>query len=65
MAKCAMCIFHEKDKCMENAWFLPNYNEVKTMRFPCDYSNAWKKNMAHSAMLKNSEVGHASKSKNY
>ena len=32
MAKCATCVFHEKDKRMENAWFLANYNEAKTMR---------------------------------
>ena len=50
MAKCAPCIFHEKDKRMENAWFLPNYNEVKTMRFPCIYLNAWKMHVAHLAM---------------
>ena len=31
MAKCATCVFHEKDKRMENAWFLANY-EAKTMR---------------------------------
>ena len=32
MAKCATCVFHENDKHMENAWFLANYNEAKTMR---------------------------------
>ena len=30
MAKCATCIFHEKDKRMENAWFLSKYNQAKT-----------------------------------
>ena len=35
MAKCATRVFHEKDKRMENAYFLTNYNEAKTMRFPC------------------------------
>ena len=33
MAKCATCIFHEKDKRMENAWFLANYNEAKDHAF--------------------------------
>ena len=34
MAKCATCIFLEKDKRMDKARFLANYNnEVKTMRF--------------------------------
>ena len=32
MAKCVTCVFHEKDKIMENASFLANYNEAKTMR---------------------------------
>ena len=50
MAKCATCIFHEKDKCMENAWFLANYNEANTMRFPCVYPNARKTHVAHLAM---------------
>ena len=34
MAKCAMCVFHEKNRRLENA-FLANYNEAKTMHFPC------------------------------
>ena len=46
MAKCVMCIFHEKDK-----RFLPNY-DVKTMRFPCVYPNAWKMHLAHLAMYR-------------
>ena len=50
MAKCATCVFHEKDKCMENAWFLANHNEAKTMRFPCVYPNAWKTHVAQLAM---------------
>ena len=50
MTKCATCVFHEKDKRMENEWFLPNYIEVKTMRFPCGYPNAWKTHVAHFAM---------------
>ena len=40
MAKCAICVFRSLDKCMENAWFLPNYNEVKTMRLPKRMENA-------------------------
>ena len=40
MAKCAMCVFHEKDKCMENAWFLGNYNGAKTMRLSKLMENA-------------------------
>ena len=35
MAKCATCVYHEKDKRMENAWFLANHNEAKTTHFPC------------------------------
>ena len=50
MAKCATCVFHEKDKCMESAWFLANYIEAKTMRFPCVYRNAWKLHAAQLAM---------------
>ena len=46
MAKCATCVFHLKDKRMENAWFLANYNEAKTMRF----SFSWKTHVAHLAM---------------
>ena len=42
MAKCAVCVLHEKDKRMENAWFLVYYNEAKTMSFPCGWINAWK-----------------------
>ena len=26
MTNCATCVFHEKDKRMENAWFFPYYN---------------------------------------
>ena len=33
MAKCATCAFHEKDKRMEKAWFLANYNEAKNHAF--------------------------------
>ena len=40
MAKCATCVFHEKDKRMENAWFLANYNEAKTMRLTKRMENA-------------------------
>ena len=40
MAKCATCLCHEKDKRMENAWFLPNHNEVKTMRLSKRMENA-------------------------
>ena len=40
MAKCVMCIFHENDKRMENAWFLTNYNEAKTMRLSKCMENA-------------------------
>ena len=40
MAKCATCVFHEKDKRMENAWFLANYNEAKTMRLSKRMENA-------------------------
>ena len=40
MAKCAMCIFHEKDERMESAWFLANYNEAKTMRLSKRMENA-------------------------
>ena len=50
MAKCATCVFHEKDKRMENAWFFANYNEEKTMRFPCVYPNAWETHVAQLAM---------------
>ena len=31
MAKCAMRVFHEKDKRTEKARFLADYNEAKTM----------------------------------
>ena len=40
MTKCAMHVFHEKDKCMENTWFLANYNEEKTMRLSKRMENA-------------------------
>ena len=33
MAKCATCLFHAWDKRLENARFLSNYNEAKTMHF--------------------------------
>ena len=50
MAKCATCVFHEKNKRMEIAWFSANYNEAKNMRFPCVYPNAWKTHLAQLAM---------------
>ena len=50
MAKCAMCVFHEKDKHMENTWFLAYYNEEKTMRFPCVYPK-WKMHVAQLAII--------------
>ena len=31
------------DKCIENAWLLPNYNEAKTMGFPCVYPSHGKR----------------------
>ena len=40
MAKCVTCVFHEKDKRMEYAWFLPNYIEVKTMHLSKRMENA-------------------------
>ena len=50
MGKCVTCIFLEKDKLMENAWFLADYNEAKTMHFLCVYSNAWEPHVAQLAM---------------
>ena len=46
MAECAPCVFYEMDKRMENAWFLANYNEAKTMHL----SFSWKTHRAHLAM---------------
>ena len=50
MAKCATCVYHEKDKRMENVWFLANYNEAKNMHYPCIYPNTWKTQVAHLAI---------------
>ena len=33
IAKCATFISHEKDKRMEKAWFLANYNEAQNHAF--------------------------------
>ena len=38
------------DKRMENSWFLANYNEAKTKRFPCVYPNTWKMHVEQLAM---------------
>ena len=40
MAKCSTCVFHEKDKRMDNVWLLANYNEAKTMRLSKRMENA-------------------------
>ena len=34
--------FTHLDKCMENAWFWPDYINVKTMRFQCIYHSQGK-----------------------
>ena len=54
MAKFALRVFHEKEKHMENAWFLANYNEAKTMPFPGVHPNALETNVAHLAMYRQS-----------
>ena len=48
MAKCATCVFHEKDKGNENAWFLANYNEKKKHAFSMRLSKCMEN--AHGAI---------------